>query len=817
MRFFFRFAFILSFLLIIAAGEALAQTDITIYGDGLGPGWADWSWCSRDLNSSEVVHTGSTSAKLTYTAGNQGFYLRHSSFDSADYTNLVFWINGGSMGNRAMTVAAQLNDKPQPGVPLSSYVEGGAVMANAWRQVTIPLSALGVDNKADFNGFWIQDSTGNAQPPFFVDDITLQAAPAPAQILVNVDFANVKRTVDPRLFGVNAAVWDGQFNNATTVSLLSANGTSLMRFPGGSLSDEYHWKTNTTLNNTFTWATDFDAFAGVIGAINSQGMITVNYGTGTPQEAADWVRYANVTRSYAFKYWEIGNECYGTWETDHRGRGHDPYSYALAARDYFAAMKAVDPTIKIGVVVVTGENSYVNYTDHPATNPRTGQTHNGWTPVLLTTLKSMGVTPDFVIYHRYDQNPGGEDDVGLLQSAKSWANDAADLRQQLSDYLGAAGAQVELVCTENNSVSSKPGKQTTSLVNGLFQADSFGQILQTEFTTWMWWDMRNGQESGNNNSSLLYGWRMYGDYGLVSPMNDPYPTYYASKLMRLFTSGGDQVVQATSNYKLLTPYAVKRTDGALALLLINKHPANALDATISLGGFVPPSTAIVHSYGKTQDDAARTGSVSADIATTTIGGTGATFSFNAPPYSLSVIVLGGSACAVSLAPASQDFGLTGGDGHVQVTVGPDCNWTATTTETWIVVHTPSGTGNGMVDYTVLENATGQMRHGNISIGNRTFAVTQDGSVPANCTYSISPESGVIRGAAQGQIAVTASSPGCPWQATANVPWITITAGASGTGSGTVTYSVPANPGSTKRKGKITVGGKVFVLKQKPGG
>ena len=46
----------------------------------------------------------------------------------------------------------------------------------------------------------------------------------------------------------------------------------------------------------------------------------------------------------------------------------------------------------MSVVVVTGENSYANYTDHPATNPRTGQTHNGWTPVLLATLHSFGVT-----------------------------------------------------------------------------------------------------------------------------------------------------------------------------------------------------------------------------------------------------------------------------------------------------------------------------------------------------------------------------------------------------------------------------------------
>jgi hypothetical protein len=61
----------------------------------------------------------------------------------------------------------------------------------------------------------------------------------------------------------------------------------------------------------------------------------------------------------------------------------------------------------------------VNNRSHPATNPRTGAVHNGWTPVLLTTLKSSNTIPDFVIYHRYEQNEGNESDERLLQSAST--------------------------------------------------------------------------------------------------------------------------------------------------------------------------------------------------------------------------------------------------------------------------------------------------------------------------------------------------------------------------------------------------------------
>jgi alpha-L-arabinofuranosidase len=806
----------LSFLLFMVS-TARAQGDLTIYADGLGPGWADWSWCSRNLAATNIVHGGAQSARLTYTGGFQGFYLRHAEFDNSGYTHLVFWINGGGTSNRAMTVAAHLNDQPQPGVPLAAYIEGGAVAANIWRKVTIPLVALGVQNQASFNGFWIQDASGSAQPPFYVDDITLQAAPPPAAVLVNVDASAVKRNVDARLFGLNAAVWDDQFNTAVTRSLLSANGTRLLRFPGGSLSDEYHWRTNTTLNNTWTWATDFDAFAAVARGLGAQAIITANYGTGTPQEAADWVRYANITRGYGFKQWEIGNECFGSWETDSRSRHHDPYTYALAARDYIAAMKAADPTIKVGVVVMTSENAYANYTDHPATNPRTGQTHNGWTPVLLQTLHGLGVTPDFVIYHRYAQNPGGEDDAGLLQSAKGWAADVADLRQQLNDYLGASAAQVEIVCTENNSVSSEPGKQTTSLVNGLFYADSFGQVLQTELTMWMWWDLRNGQEAKNNNNSRLYGWRTVGNYGLVSGTSEPYPTYYASRLMSLFTAGGDEVVQATSNYNLLAAYAVKRGDGALALLLINKSLTNALDASINLAGFAPPPTALVHSYGKPQDDAARSGSPSADIATAIINNAGANFVFNAPPLSMNVIVMGGPPCALTLSSASRNFAASGGDAQLGVTASAECAWTATTGDDWLVIHTAAGSGSGAVNYTVLENSTGQPRQGQITIGNRAFIVTQEAAPPVNCVITSTPPPGKLSGGGgTATIAVSASAAACPWQATVNVSWITLTAGASGNGNGTVTFTYGPNTAGRKRKARFTIAGNVFVLKQKPG-
>jgi hypothetical protein len=667
---------------------------------------------------------------------------------------------------------------------------------------------MGIPN---FDGFWLQDSTGSSQPPFYVDDITLLAAPPPSMVNITVDASTVKRTIDPRMFGVAGAIWDSQFSSPSTVSLLASNHTRITRFPGGSLSNNYHWQTNTTDNNTWQWATSFDQFASVARVVGPQAFITVNYGTGTAQEAADWVRYSNITKGYGFKYWEIGNENYGSWEADSHARKHDPFTYAMAARDYIAAMKAVDPTIKIGVVVTTGENSYANFTDHPALNPRTGQTHNGWSPVLLATLRSLGVTPDFIIHHRYEQNPGQEDDATVLQSARTWPNDAADLRQQLNDYLGDQAASVELVCTENNSVSSNPGKQTTSLVNGLYYADSFGQVIQTEFSAFTWWIFRNGKSTGYNNSDLLYGWRQYGDYGMVSGGNEPYPTYYVSKLVGNFAAGGDQVINATSDYSLLSVYAVKRGTDAVSMLLINKSSFSNLNATISLLGVSPSGDAEVYSYGMPQDEAARTGTGSADIATTTLTKPASTFNYAFPPYSVTVINFRPDhpICSTLVSPTTRFWPATGGEGTVNVAVRGTCDWTATSDVSWIEVK-PSA---AVVSYRVRPNDTASARSGKMTIAGQVIPIIQEGN--AACSFSLSAEFAKFKAAGgSSDLTVTCDSR-CAWQATSDVYWISISSLDMGIGNGLISYSVLPNATGGKRKGRITVAGQVFSVTQKP--
>jgi hypothetical protein len=371
--------------------------------------------------------------------------------------------------------------------------------------------------------------------------------------------------------------------------------------------------------------------------------ITANYGTGTPQEAAAWVHESNIVRGLKNWYWEIGNENYGSWERDNNNRPHDPVTYANRFKEYWLAMKAADPRIKIGAVVALGEDSFSNYPEQQVTNPRTGEVHRGWTPIVLDTLRQLGIAPDFVIYHRYEQGPFGESDLFLLNSASSWANDAAGIRQMVNDYVGPKAHRVELAVTEHNSVFSNPGKQTTSLVNGLFHADAVGNLLKTEFNAMLWWDLRNGQEGGNNNDALLYGWRRYGDYGIVNAADpsgpaDRYPTFYVSKLLKYFARGGETVVQASSDYGSLGVYAVRGNDNSMRILVINKHPSAAVSTTISIPGLRNGEIAKVYSYGIPQDEAAHTGMGSADVQQSSIT-VGTTLTFTPGPYSVHVIQL----------------------------------------------------------------------------------------------------------------------------------------------------------------------------------
>jgi hypothetical protein len=113
---------------------------------------------------------------------------------------------------------------------------------------------------------------------------------------------------------------------------------------------------------------------------------------------------------------------------------------------------------------------------------------------------------------------------------------------------------------------------------------------------------------------------------------------------------------------------------------------------------------------------------------------------------------------------------------------------------------------------VAANTGSSLRSGTLTIAGYTFTVNQSGAL---CAYSVSvspPNGSFGASGGNGSLSLTASSSTCPWSAATVYQWITITSGSSGSGNGTVSYSVGANSLSA-RSGTITVGGQTFTISQ----
>lgn len=181
----------------------------------------------------------------------------------------------------------------------------------------------------------------------------------------------------------------------------------------------------------------------------------------------------------------------------------------------------------------------------------------------------------------------------------------------------------------------------------------------------------------------------------------------------------------------------------------------------------------------------------------------------------------GSVCTYSISGSSSySAPADGGSSSFSLTTQTGCDWTANSNQSWVTLTSSnsSGTGSKTINFTVSQNQTSSNRNAEISVQGLTFSISQP--APAiTCSYTV--PSGVQIGAD----AVTGSSfsvqatPGCNWTATRSQShnWISITQGASGSGNGTVGYSVAENPNATPREGVITVSGqnssKTYTISQ----
>ncbi|WP_220502744.1 cellulose binding domain-containing protein [Microbispora sp. H10885] len=419
-----------------------------------------------------------------------------------------------------------------------------------------------------------------------------QAATPAVEVTVNA--REGLGTVPDTAYGLNQAVWDGNMNTPASVDLLGKAGVRMMRYPGGSYGDGFHWKTSTVSGGGYVApGTDFDSFMGTVKAIDAQAILIANYGSGTAQEAADWVKYANVTKGYGVKYWEIGNEIFGNghygadWELDYH-ESKTPATYANNVVEYARAMKAVDPTIKIGAVVTDPGNwpdGVVGDGDSAAWNQ--------------TVLSIAGPYIDFVIMHYYPNHTTAAD---VLQQVRLLPGELEQVRRQIDQYAGRNGPHIGIALTETSS-----NYQSDTQVGGLFTADVYFAALENGVFTVDYWDTRNGM---GEVTTAPDGTTSYGDGGLLSsgncnsenvcepPLNTPFAPYYALQMLSRVALPGDTLVRAASDNRLVTVHAARGADGGLSVELINQDPGNAYTVHLGYDGWTPSgATPTVHTLG----------------------------------------------------------------------------------------------------------------------------------------------------------------------------------------------------------------------------
>jgi len=128
-----------------------------------------------------------------------------------------------------------------------------------------------------------------------------------------------------------------------------------------------------------------------------------------------------------------------------------------------------------------------------------------------------------------------------------------------------------------------------------------------------------------------------------------------------------------------------------------------------------------------------------------------------------------------------------------------------------VVAGSTGSGNGSVTVNVGRNS-GSARTATVIVAAQSVTVDQAAEPPAPCTYSLKPayyDAG--RGPDTININVTAGA-GCTWSTRTDVPWVTVDAGVTGSGNGTVRLLIPANSG-IERSTTVTIAGQPFALHQ----
>ena len=363
-----------------------------------------------------------------------------------------------------------------------------------------------------------------------------------------VDAFDDNVTISPYVYGANFGPLQ-----VVTVDLQQAaidSGINILRFPGGRWGD---------LNDIRTQ--QIDMFIRLCEQIGAEPLIHVRLENGTPEAAAELVRYTNIEKEYGVVYWSIGNEpnLFDDYTTEDLNREWRPIA---------EAMLEVDPDI----LLVGPDISQYNGAD---VNPRDSEGRE-W---LREFLRVNGDMIDIVSVHRYPFPLSMANPVttieDLRQNAPEWSNILPAMRETVLETTGRASIPVA-VTEANSHWSANIGGEATpdSFYNAVWWADALGRLIQGQPYFVNYFDFQSFDDRG--------GWGLLSRY-------DVRPTYYTYQLYRMF---GTSLIETHSPDDDVTIYGAFREDGALTLMIVNLTDEEQTRA-LQINGFEPSADAEV--------------------------------------------------------------------------------------------------------------------------------------------------------------------------------------------------------------------------------
>lgn len=399
----------------------------------------------------------------------------------------------------------------------------------------------------------------------------------PPNIIISVNLTDTVNKVLPTQFGTNSN-FRSTGSILTRIPLYKQPTFGQFRFPAGSGSNQYFWdgKAPTDISNmestkggpilAFSGSNFNPAqFAQFLSETGGQGNIVANYfyarygktavnsqvgataaqiRTARVKQAADYaagfVRRMNIELKAKIVNWEIGNEIYGNWEQGYDVAGLGIVTgteYGQDFKVFAAAMKAVDPSIKVGAVVDKGDETF--------------------TSQVLTQVKDAA---DFLIVHEYFTGLKNITPDMVLASIHKVKDNKDIINDWVVKYTGKQRNHYPIALTEFNS----RGYSTSNMTNGLFFSSVLGEIIKNGFGFSNSWVSEWNRSADNATHSLL---SLPDDP--TQPAYTPRPAYMPYYFYGKYF--GDHMVNSTATGTGVRVYSSVFAGGEAGLVIINTN------------------------------------------------------------------------------------------------------------------------------------------------------------------------------------------------------------------------------------------------------